>query len=182
MIEEKKLKEGIVKTKGSPEHKAFFLKNAENSLRSAKVLLDLSTNKDYQKYTSNEGFDGSLWIINASYYSMFYTVRALLENAGINLKSDLSIHTLAFDTLVYFFYLTGKLEKKLFEVFAEAQEEATELLGKEKADSLIQEYLWEKKKRATFTYETGEFAMQNKAKTSFERAKKFNEQIRAIMD
>ena len=164
--------EGIIKTKGSGEHVDFFLTNAGNSLKSAKALLD---------HTRKGDFNGSLWVINASYYSMFYTARALLENSGIKLKSNLSIHALTFDALVYFFYLNGKLEKKFFESFAEAQEEAAELLGKEKADQLIEEYLWEKSKRGMFTYETGNFAMQSKAQTSFERAKKFNEEIRAIV-
>lgn len=183
MLEEKKLQEaqnrvkgyvaeGIIETKGKAEDVDFFLNNAENSLQTAKSVLAHTRNGDY---------DGSLWVINAGYYSMFYTVRALLESAGIKLKADLSVHALTFDALVNFFYLNGKLEKRLFEVFAEAHEEATELLGKQKADGLVQEYFWERKKRGIFTYETTEVAMQSQAETSYNRALKFNAEIRAII-
>ena len=47
---------------------------------------------------------------------------------------------------------------------------------------LIEDYFYEKKKRGTFTYEMGAIAMQNKAQTSLERAKRFNEEIRKIIE
>ena len=164
---------GIIRTKAVSQHVDFFLTNAENSLKSAKALLD---------HTTKGEFNGSLWVINASYYSMFYVVRALLDGAGIKFRSDFSIHGLTFDALIYFFYQTKKLERKFCEVFAEAQEEASELLGKRQADNLVQEYFWEKRKRGVFTYETEEFAMQGKARTSFERARKFNVQVRLLIE
>ena len=86
-----------------------------------------------------------------------------------------------FDTLVNFFYLNNKLKKQFIEAFVEAQEESAEILGKEKADRLMQEYLWEKKKRAILTYEIGDLKIKNKAETSLERAKKFNQEIRRIL-
>lgn len=192
MIEEKRLKEiknrvqhyieeGIIKTKNPKEHVSFFLTNAEDSLNSARCLYDMSTNKNFQQRTGYTGLKGFLWVINASYYSMFYNARALLENEGIKLRSDLSIHALTFDALVYYFYLTGKLQKQLFEYYVEAKEEATELLGKQKADELVEDYFYEKRKRATLTYETGEFAIQSKAKTSLGRATKFNREIKKII-
>ena len=70
----------------------------------------------------------------------------------------------------------------MFEYYAEAMEEATELLGKQKADELVEEYFYEKRKRASFTYETGVFAIQSKAKTSLDRATKFCKEIRKIID
>ncbi len=191
-LDDKKIKEiknrvknyitdGIIKTKQKKEHTKFFLINSEDSLNSARALFDLSTNKDYQEYTGNIGLKGFLWVINSSYYSMFYTVRALLESEGIKIKTDQSIHALTFDTLIYYFYLTGKLQKRLFEYYVEAQEEAAELLGQQKTEELLEEYFFEKGKRATFTYNTGEFAMKNKAKTSLERATKFNREIKKIL-
>jgi len=71
---------------------------------------------------------------------MFYIARALLENEGIKIKSDLSVHAIAFDAMINFFYLNGKLQKRLIEDFADAKEEASELLGKQKADQLIEDY------------------------------------------
>ncbi len=192
MIEAKKLREveyrmksyiseGTVKSEQKTEHAEFFLTNAEDSLNSARALFVISTNKDYQMYTGNVGLRGFLWVINASYYSMFYMARALLESERIRIKSDLSIHALTFDALVYYFYLTGKLQKKLFEYYVESREESAELLGQQKAEDLIEDYFWEKGKRSAFTYEIGEFAMQSKAQTSLERAKKFNREIRKII-
>ena len=192
-LDEKKLKEienrvkqftagGIIKSKQPKKYVDFFLTNANDSLRTARCIYDMSTNKDYQEYTGYEGLKGFLWVINASYYSMFYVVRALLENEGIKLKSDLSIHSLTFDALIYYFYLTGKLQKRLFEQYIEAQEEANEFLGKQKADELVEEYFWEKGKRGKFTYETEEFAIQSKAKTSLDRATKFNTEIKMIIE
>lgn len=126
ILEDKKLKEveyrvknfisdGTIKTKQKVEHVKFFLKNADDSLDSAKALFDLSTNKDFQEYTGYVGLRGFLWVINASYYSMFYTARALLENEGIKIKTDLSVHSVTFDALIHFFYIAGKLQKRLFE-------------------------------------------------------------------
>ena len=159
----------------------FFLENARKSLQSASLLYTGTTKKELQDAYGFEDFDGSLWIINSSYYSMFYMSRALLANQGIKLKGDLSIHLVTFDALVYFFYLTGKLQKRFIEDFAEAKNEVAEILGQEKAKGLIEDYYYEKQKRADFTYEMGMTAMLNKAQTSLERARKFNEEVRKII-
>ena len=113
---------------------------------------------------------------------MFYMARALLEHEGIKIKIDLSIHAVTFDALVSYFYLSGKLQKELLEDFAEAKGEAAALLGKQKADELIEEYFYEKSKRGTFTYEMGEIVITAKAKTSLERAQKFRREIRKIIE
>ncbi|MFH1669756.1 MAG: hypothetical protein ABIA62_07555 [Candidatus Woesearchaeota archaeon] len=176
------ISEGVIKSKQPVKHVEFFLTNAEDSFKSAKALYGLSTNKEYQEHTGNQGLKGYLWVINASYYSMFYMARALLAAKGIILRSDLSVHSVTFDALVYFFYLTGKLDKHFFEYYAESQEEAAELLGKRKADELIEEYFFEKDKRARFTYQIEQFAMQNKAKTSLDRAARFNREIRKMIN
>jgi len=192
MLDEKKLKEaesrvkqylneGLIKTKQQKEFVDFFLSNADKSLNSANALYDLSIDKDMQTKTGYLDFDGFLWVVNACYYSMFYMARALLENEGIKIKSDLSVHLVTFDAMINFFYLNGKLQKRLIEDFAEAKEEAADLLGKQKADALMEDYFWEKGKRSTFTYNTKEIVIKAKAKTSIDRAKKFNEEIRKII-
>lgn len=192
LIEDKKLKEAesrvkqyitddIIKTKREPEHVEFFLKNSNDSIDSAKALLELSTNPEKHQSLGFTSFNGLLWVVNASYYSMFYTARALLENEGIKIKTDLSIHAVTFDAVVYYFYLTGKLQKRLLDDFAEAKEDAAELLGKQKADQLIEEYFFEKRKRGIFTYDMGAVLVKSKARTSLERAQNFNKEIRKII-
>lgn len=191
MIDEKKLKEaenrvkhylaeGVITTKGKSENVIFFLKNAEDSLDSAKALLLLSDEKEYTKlgFTS---FNGLLWTVNASYYSMFYTARALLEQASIKITTDRSIHAVTFDALIHFFYLTGKLQKEFLKDFLEAREETAEILGKEQADALVESYFFEKLKRARFTYEMGELLIKSKAKTSFERATRFHNALKKLI-
>jgi len=160
----------------------FFMNNAADSLNSAKLLFKASTNKELQNSSGFPNFNGFLWVINASYYSMFYMARALLESEGILIKTDNSVHLVTFDALVYYFYLTGKIQKSLIEEFKEAEEEASETLGKDKAKALIEDYSYEKDKRGRFTYEMGEIAIKNKAETSLNRATKFNEEIRKIIE
>ncbi len=193
MLDEKKLKEvesrvkqfisgNIINSKGNPEHVNFFIKNADDSIDSAKALFELST--DPKKYESLgfTSFNGLLWVVNASYYSMFYMARALLENGGIKIKADLSIHAVTFDAMIYYFYLTGKLQKEFLEDFIDAKEDAAELLGKQKADELMEEYFFEKKKRGTFTYDMGIVLVESKAKTSLERAQRFRRELNKIID
>lgn len=160
----------------------FFLNNSKNSFDSAKLLFNTSINPELKKSLGFPGFNGFLWVINAGYYSMFYMARALLEKEGIKIKTDQSVHLVVFNALVYYFYITGKIEKKIIEELRNAGEEASELLGKEKSRRLVQDYYNEKDKRSTFTYEMGEIAMQNKAQTSIDRAKIFNETIRKIIN
>lgn len=192
MLDEKRIKEiegraknflsdGTIQKTKKIEYVDFFLENARKSLQSASLLYAGTTNKDLQETYGFEDFDGSLWIINSSYYSMFYMARALLANEGLKLKTYLSIHLVTFDALVYFFYLAGKLQKRLIEDFAEAKGEAAEILGQEKAKRLIEDYYYERRKRGDFTYEMGMAAMLSKARTSLERARKFNEEIRKII-
>ncbi len=186
----------IVKTNDS-KYVDFFIKNAKDSLDSAKVLFDISVNEKIKNTLGMPNFNGFLWVINSSYYSMFYMARALLESISIKIKSEESVHFLVFNALVYYFYSTGKLEKHFIEDFDNAQEESSEILGKEKVNSsriskfpsqaqekakeMISDYSNEKEKRTKFTYETGEIAMKSKAETSLNRAKKFNEEIRKIL-
>ena len=80
-----------------------------------------------------------------------------------------------------YFFLTGKLQKILFEYYTAAKEDAAELLGQQKAGELIEEYFYEKRKRGSFTYETGDFAIESKAETSLARATKFNKELRKII-
>ena len=166
------LNDGTIRTDGTKEFVKFFLGNAEDSLNSAESLLEHTEKGDY---------NGSLWVVNSGYYSMFYGVRALLESAGIKPGKNVNTHLLAFDALVYFFYHTKKLEKRFCEQFAEAQQESFELLGKRAADDLVHDYLYEKNKRATFTYEEGTKPMLSKARTSYARAVKFNADIKMMI-
>ena len=175
------LKSGDIVKGDKCKYVDFFLVNSRNSFDFATLLFKVSTNEDFRRTTGFPDFNGFLWTINASYYSMFYLVRALLETQGIRIKTDYSVHLATFDALIYYFYANGKIEKSLIEEFQEAGAEVAETLGKERAKELIGDYFNEKEKRGRFTYEIGEIALKNKAQTSLDRAKRFNEAIRKII-
>ncbi|MEK6859895.1 MAG: hypothetical protein AABX54_03705 [Nanoarchaeota archaeon] len=178
---EQLIREGKISKDSEGRYARFFLKNSQDSFNTAKLLFLVSSDKNKKIELGYPNFNGYLWVINSSYYSMFYMARALLENSRIKIITDQSIHSTVYFALIYYFYLTGKIEKSLIEEFKNANIDSTDILGKEKAKELMQDYHNEKEKRGRFTYEMGEIAMQNKAKTSLERAMNFNEKIRTMI-
>ncbi|PIN93357.1 hypothetical protein COU54_03370 [Candidatus Pacearchaeota archaeon CG10_big_fil_rev_8_21_14_0_10_31_24] len=170
----------VIKEK-SGKFVSFFQENARRSFETARLLYSASTQEEMQKTVGFPKFNGFLWVINASYYSMFYMARALLEKSGVKIKTDHSVHVLTFDALVTYFYATGKVERQMLEEFSEASTEAQEALGREKARELMEDYMNEREKRSRFTYEMGEIALENKAKTSLDRAQRFNETLRKML-
>ncbi len=191
MLDEKRINEAKENTlkllesgkifKGKSLFTEFFLKNSANSLDCAKFLFKFSSDKNLSAEHGFPNFDGFLWVINASYYSMFYMAKALLENNGIKIEKDLGIHSTIFDAFVYCFYSNGKIQRKFIEDFNQAGEEASELLGKEKAFKIVGDYYGEKDKRTNFTYEMGQIVIESKAKTSLERAIKFSAEMQKLL-
>lgn len=186
----KLVNEGIIAKK--EEHKKltnFYIELAEDSLNSAQLLYKVSTNQELQNLVGLPNLKGFLWVINASYYSMFYMTSALLANATIKIKSEIGIHKLTFNAFVYYFYLTNKISKTYVEQFLEALEDSEELLGKEeiikraeeKAKELILHLEFERKKRRSFTYELEKSKIETKAKTSLERANHFYKEIMKLV-
>jgi uncharacterized protein (UPF0332 family) len=193
MIDEKKIKEmqslvpklleeGLIrKRKEYKKLVEFFRENALESLNSAKLLLEVSTNPKLMELTGFKNFRGFLWAINASYYSMFYICQALLASEGIKITAETGVHKIVFNTFVYYFYLTGKITKRFVEEFLEAQKDSQELLAREdfiqeadlKAKTLIGDLSYEGQKRKTFTYKLTNERIEVRAKTSLERAQNF---------
>jgi len=178
--------EGIIsKSENHKKLASFFKENAEDSLNSAQLLYKVSTDSKLQDMTGFPNLKGFLWVINASYYSMFYMASALLANSGIKIKSEVGIHKITFDSFVYYFYLTDKIAKEYVEQFLEALEDSEELLGREevvkraeeKAKELITSFDSEREKRRTFTYELERTKIETRAKTSLERANHFYREI-----
>ncbi|MBW2974336.1 hypothetical protein KY366_01335 [Candidatus Woesearchaeota archaeon] len=184
------LNEGLIKK--SNEYKKltqFFIGNAQDSLNSAKLLFEVSTNNKLMELTGFRDFKGYLWAINASYYSMYYMANALLASEGIKIASGTGVHKITFNTFTYYFYLTGKITKNYIEEFLEAQKDSEELLGKEeivkaadiKAKKLIDDLASERRKRSVFTYELKSTRIEAKAKTSIERAQGFIAEIMKML-
>jgi len=176
----------ISKSENNKKLADFYVENALTSLNTAKVLNSVSTDVSIKKKFDfiDDSFETYLWIINSSYYSMFYMAGALLAKIGVKVKSSIGVHEKTFQALVFYFYLTKKIAKQYIEEFEEAQEESAELLGlmQQKVKDLMIRYDFEMDKRAKFTYNIGVKAKENKALTSLNRASEFYNECLKIMD
>ncbi len=203
MLDEKKLEEirkkvplmlqegELAKKEENKRFVSFYVDNALISLQAAKIIWETSLQQKIKKQFTfiDDSFEAYLWVINPSYYSMFYMAGALLASEGIKINSEIGIHKKTFEALVYYFYLTNKLPKHFVELFEEAQQESMELLGKEellasmqtKTLELMRSYSYEMGKRSAFTYEIGETAKKQKAETSLQRAQEFYNEIKKVI-
>ena len=68
------LAKGSITKKSDSEYFDFFLKNAEEALLTDDTLFELTTKQEKQELLQLQDFNASLWVVNASYYSMFYMV------------------------------------------------------------------------------------------------------------
>lgn len=196
MLDDKKLEEikkevarlrnegEIIKDEKNKELVDFYLNNSLISLNTAKILGKISSEDSFKTkfdFISND-FESYLWIINSSYYSMFYIAGALLSKLGLKIKSELGIHKKTFFALVYYFYLSGKMAKQYIEDFEEAQGESQKLLAQTKVKDLMLKYDSEMNKRSEFTYNIGIEAKKAKAETSLNRAIEFYNECLRIVD
>jgi len=185
MLDNKKIEESskvmqqLIKSgkiiKPGPKTKDFFLSKGRKSLIVAKRLLELQ---------EEENIDANLWVINASYYSMFFDATALLAHYNHKIKSNVGIHKITYHALVYYFVkLDNKLKKEIVEGYDEAIRDAEELLqlGENRIKDLITSFDNEMSKRKDFTYEIELDIEKNKAITSFKRAQKFHEEISKVI-
>ena len=62
------------------------------------------------------------------------------------------------------------------------REESAELAGQQRAHEIVRDFMYEKRKRATFTYKMGSELVEAKAKTSLDRANKFHDELRGILN
>ncbi len=168
------IKEGrILKPKSGTAE--FFLEQGKKSLGIAERL---------QQVQEEEGLDSNLWIINTSYYSMFFAATSLLAKFNHRLNSEVGIHKMTYHALVYFFIKeNSKLKVQLAEEYADAIKEAEEILqiGEKKIKELVDDFDFELDKRKIFTYELGAIAHKSKAITSLQRAKRFFEEINRLV-
>lgn len=155
----------------------FFLGKAEKSLETAYCLLQISGDEDVKKrYNITQTYEGYMWVINSSYYAMFYAATALLAKYNHRIKKEQGLHMLTYHALVYYFLDNDKkMAMHLLEQYKYAEEESLELLqmAEEKAKQQIENIKLELEKRRIFTYEMGVFAEKKKAETSLKRAQEF---------
>src|SRR3989344_1014002 len=136
-----------------------YLRNARESLNVANQL--------FQNKTS------SLWVVVASYYSMFYIACAYLYKLGYK-AGDEMVHKVVNESLI----VQGrhKIKNHILENYNEEKEKASMIV-----DNYLDNYERERSKRARFQYQTTEEIKENKAKTSISRAKEFLTLIEGIL-
>ena len=185
MLEDKRLKEssGIIKklildgriVKPKEGTIKFFMEKSTQSIAVASRLLEIE---------KEENMAADMWVINSSYYAMFFAAASLLAKFGHAIKTEIGIHRLTYHALVHFFVVEDKkLEKHFMEEYKDAVEEANELLqmSERKADEMIKDFGNEMSKRKIFTYDLGKTAERVKAETSLSRAKNFVKEVERII-
>ena len=161
------LDEGLLKKAFNETAKQMYVENSDISLQTAKKLFEIE-DADYKPY---------LWIIVASYYSMFYIANAVLIEFGYKVGAKIS-HKVTADALIVF--VRNKLKKELLEDYEEAKGDALELISS-KVDVLMQFFDFELEKRSKFQYRMDEDIKRTKALTSLERAKEFVFEMKKLL-
>ena len=141
----------------------ILLRNAEESLRVAEEI--------HEKNLSE------LWVIVCSYYTMFYYANAVLLKFGYKVGEKIA-HKITSDAMIV--YVRGKLRESLLEEYEETKEEALNIAGI-RADTLIELFEFERRKRSLIQYNTIEIEKQSKARTSLQRAKEFIPEMEKLL-
>lgn len=158
------LSEGLLrKTTANKQVMDILLRNAKESLRVADEISRQNLSE--------------LWVIVCSYYAMYYYANAVLVKYGYKV-GDKVVHKVTADALIV--YVRGKLRESLIEEYEETKEEAMNLAGI-RADSLIENFDFERSKRGTIQYKTVEIEKRSKAETSLKRAKEFAKEMEKII-
>lgn|SRR3989338_2447260 len=163
--------------KPESERQEYFLSKSIESLDVARRIYSISTDK-------KDNLKSFMWVITASYYSMFFAATALLAHYNKKLNVDAGIHKATYHALVYYFHiLDKKLQKHFIESYKDNYDSAEELLqtSEKRALELLDDFKHEQDKRKIFTYEMGKVAEEHKAKASLQRAEKFYEEVRMII-
>lgn len=145
-----------------------YIQRAENELRLAKAIFNLSKNLEVKRELgANDEDTFYSATISHAYYSIFYSAKALLLAEGLVTKAP-EIHKKTFDLFKSTYVDTGKLDLELLKIYKEMIVRADELLG------LFQKEKW---KRGHFTYKTIVEANIPFAEESLENARKFVQNI-----
>ena len=174
--------------------KHHTLSKSENAKRTASYILKIMEDPKANELFDAENYDGTLWIINASYYRIFFLAQYLLALDNKKLPENTEdTHKTTELALMYYFIIKGSdLENKknlkwedikqsrlsrALELMTEANEECQELT-QQKAKRIIEHMDAERIKRHEFTYSMTVDAELTKAKTSIKRAIDFSDIVK----
>jgi len=142
----------------------LYIKRAKTELESAEILFDVSCKKEIkQNFIIEEDATYYSGVISHSYYCIFYCTKAMLLAKDIETESP-EIHRKTFDKFREIFIDTGLLDVGLLKIYSEM------II---RAETLLEIYRIEKKKRGDFTYNTIPQANKEPAEESVKNAKEF---------
>ena len=150
----------------------MFVKRARSEIDSAEILSAASNRKEL-KDTLKIGEDSTFYsgVISHAYYAIFYCAKAMLLTDKIETDSP-EVHKKTFDGFKRLFIDTGIMDARLLIIYKQMIV---------RADSLLEIYKQEKKKRGDFTYNTIPQANKDPAEESIRNAKEFYKHCDAYM-
>mgnify|MGYP001570128256 CR=1 FL=1 len=174
-----------------------LLQKSENALKTAQYILKIMEDTKIKELFDAQEYDGTLWVINPSYYRIFFLAQYLLAIDGKKLPQNTKdTHKTIELAFLYYFIVKGsgvegkkniswdditqsKLSRAL-ELLSEANEEVHELT-QQRAKSMVEYLDSERIKRQEFTYALTINAELAKAKTSLQRAIEFGDIVKEYM-
>ena len=151
----------------------LYLQRAENELIAAQMLFDISSNPQLQRvqFKLEKEFTFYSSVISHSYYSIFYSAKAILAKIEIKTEAP-EVHKKTLEAFEKYLVKTGKLDVELLNIYQKMVVRAEELLGI---------FSKEKGKRGRFTYQKLPQANREPAKESFDNASFFFKNINKIL-
>ncbi|HLD19107.1 MAG TPA: hypothetical protein VJB90_03795 [Candidatus Nanoarchaeia archaeon] len=142
----------------------MYLKRAKTELETAEILEKISENKD-TKRSFDIAPDSTYYsgVISHAYYAIFYSAKAMLLTKKIETKAP-EVHKKTLDTFGEVFIDSGLLDAKLLMIYKKMAI---------RAETLLEIFKTEKRKRGDFTYNTIPQANAEPADESRKNAKIF---------
>ena len=151
----------------------LYLQRAENELVAAQMLFEVSSNSALQKeqFKLEKDFTFYSTVISHSYYSIFYSAKAILIKDGVKTEAP-EVHKKTLEAFEKYMVSTGKLDIELLKIYQKMIVRADVLLGI---------FFVEKRKRGEFTYQTLPQANKEPAQESLSNASFFFKNINKIV-
>ena len=151
----------------------LYLQRAENERVAAQILFDISSNETLQKeqFKLEKNFTFYSTVISHSYYSIFYSAKAILIKEGVKTEAP-EVHKKTILAFEKYLVETGNLNVELLKIYKKMIVRAEELLGI---------FSKEKGKRGEFTYKNLPQANKEPAKESLDNASLFFKNINKVI-
>ena len=151
----------------------LYLQRAENELVAAQMLFDVSSNPTLQKeqFKLEKDFTFYSPVISHSYYSIFYSAKAILVKNGVKTEAP-EVHRKTLEAFEKYLVSTGKLDIELLKIYQKMIV---------RADALLGIFSMEKRKRGEFTYQKLPPANREPAEESLNNALFFFKNINKIL-